>query len=105
MVEYTLDEKSGTTFREYWSCKLDKDGNLLTNSVGKELATPHEVGIGNRFNEYRGGWHYYGTSFLSADHALKLAAEQRQAHLREQEEVNETNQRLCHEASKLLVRR
>lgn len=104
VIEYELDEKAGNIVRDHWRCCLSFEGHLISQDTGKGLASLHEQGHGNE-GTWCGSFRFYGHSLVSAEHALKLAAESRQAHLREQAEINDANRKLCEEANKTLVRR
>ena len=77
--EWPVDERAGFIMRPYWLVWMMKDGSTENTRELEALAAPTarsgEVGeIGN--------WGFQAESFVSAEHALKLAAEARQEWLR-----------------------
>jgi hypothetical protein len=82
--EWELDAEAGYIMRPYWGVYLTKDGSLSGDvRTGEQLADPNarsgEVG-------QCGDWGFQAESYVSEEHALKLAAEARQEWLRKSTE-------------------
>jgi len=83
--EWELDQEAGFVMRPYWGVYLNKDGSMSGDiRRSQQLADPDarrgEVGP-------CGDWGFQGESYVSEEHALKLAAEARQEWLRNTENV------------------
>lgn len=80
---FLMDNTEEEMDRHFWKCVIDIDnGNLLEESEGEEDASPHLRGYSD--SDYGFERAAMGTSFVSRDHARKLAAERRQKILREE---------------------
>ena len=78
--EMVLDERQDGRAMDIYRVLLRADGSLSERSVDRGVTTAEEsTGAGR--NDWDG--RFYGESTRSAEHALKLAAEFRQAWLRE----------------------
>jgi hypothetical protein len=80
--EYELDSEVGKFRQNVYHVHLNAStGDLLYNYHNDQLVAPHFT------RSYTFGGVSHGDSVVSAEHALKLAAEARQKHLREQAEA------------------
>ena len=91
--EWDIDQFAGYVRRPWWMCRIDREtGDVIERGKGTEVISPHERGHVESHKSGRAyprkGWYdaITATSFVSEQHALKLAAEARQAHLRNQTE-------------------
>jgi len=78
--EWILDEDAGAEWRTQYRCALcPSDGGLLWEDENDALARPGKRSEDGWANEHA----IVGTSYVSAEHAQKLAIEARQKWLRE----------------------
>jgi hypothetical protein len=81
--EWELDELQEHAQRTVWTVDLDSDGNVVGEITNrKSLVAPRFSESYSRAVAAWNGVRYSGCSAVSEDHALKVAAEARQAHLR-----------------------
>lgn len=90
--EHELDQLAGYTMHDVWEVRLRIDnGALISSSKSKLFEVPNYCRT-QRISDWRGGSIFsgysvdtatMGISSTSQDHALKLAAEDRQSYLRE----------------------
>ncbi len=73
-----VDEQRDARKVMVFNCYLREDGDLLTKYESLEMATGEFTEASKTLNN-----NFVGRSSVSYDHALKLAAEFRQSHLRE----------------------
>ena len=86
--EFQLNEFAELVCRETWTVRVENDGSVGCRRrvvQNKEMAMPTARGKSQVHQNVNGeDVCFYGTSYESADHALKLAVEERQAWLRQQ---------------------
>jgi CRP-like cAMP-binding protein len=75
--EWKLDDLQDASYVEVWHCVIDHDGDLVSRGSITMFTKPFR----GRSREY-GQQGFYGESTVSAEHAQKLAAEERQKALR-----------------------
>ena len=93
--EWDVDEFADHVRRPWWVCEIDLEtGDLVRAREGSEVISPHErgseeSGTGTSYDptSYNLRDVASGKSFVSKDHAMKLAVEARQAYLRKQAEA------------------
>jgi hypothetical protein len=78
--EWEVDELAGNVLRQMWTAYITRDGTLHTNREQKVMANPKAR---SRAQGLIGDWGFQGESFISQEHAMKLAVEARQKWLRE----------------------
>jgi hypothetical protein len=83
---WILDEREDYCDRQAWLCVLRESGDVHWQGMDTEFASPSTRGYVEK-EEYDGQQIFRATSYESAQHALKLATECRQAWLRKQTEL------------------
>ncbi len=78
--EYEADECSAESWQSIFACAIDVDGNLIRESTEEKLVMPDYSEVRDFL---RSSTEFRAESSISADHARKLAAENRQSWLRE----------------------
>ena len=83
--EYTLDDYATMTVSRYWECIIRLEDGVICDELAHHGRTEHR--IGERGTVEVDSDKAWAKSYVSAEHARKLAVEARQKWLREKEGV------------------